>query len=454
MQEKGFRENWLDKLSPFQMIALFYLMAVTISCILLGMPVAHKDGVDLTFIELLFTSVSAVSVTGLTVISVVDTFNTFGIFLLAFVLQFGGIGIMTLGTFIWIIIGKKIGLRERRLIMTDQNQVTFRGMVRLMIEILKIIIFIELIGFIILSTYYLRYFPTWEEALLQGFFASISATTNAGFDITGQSLIPFKNDYFVQFIQIILIILGSIGFPVLVEVKQYLLTAPDKRKNIRFSLFTKVTSLTYFILVVVGFLFLILLEWNHYFAGKKWHEIIFYGLFQSVTTRSAGLATMDVSMLTEQSQLIMSALMFIGASPSSVGGGIRTTTFALMIIFLLTFARGKRRIHIFRREIHDEDLFKAVTVTIMALFICFGATTVLTITEPFPLMPIIFEVASAFGTTGLSMGITPDLTTTGKIIIILLMFIGRIGILTFLFSFNTEKKQGEYHYPKERIIIG
>ncbi|MBO8155489.1 MAG: TrkH family potassium uptake protein [Bacillaceae bacterium] len=454
MQEKGIKKSWLDRLSPFQMIALFYLLAVTISCILLGMPIAHKEGVELSFIELLFTSVSAVSVTGLTVITVADTFNTLGIFLLAFVLQFGGIGIMTLGTFIWIIIGKKIGLRERRLIMTDQNQTTFQGMVRLMMEILKIILFIELIGFIILGIYFLRYFPTWQDALLQGFFASISATTNAGFDITGNSLIPFKDDYFVQFIQIIQIVLGAIGFPVLVEAKQFLLTPSRERKSIRFSLYTKVTSLTYFLLVLLGFLLLITFEWNHYFANKKWHEIIFYSLFQSVTTRNAGLSTMDVSLLTEQSQLLMAALMFIGASPSSVGGGIRTTTFALMIIFLLTFARGRRNIHIFRREVHEEDLFKAVTVTIMALFICFVATIVLSVTESFPLMHIIFEVASAFGTTGLSMGITADLTVVGKLILILLMFIGRIGILTFLFSFNTDKKKGEYHYPKERIIIG
>ncbi|MBB6454829.1 potassium uptake TrkH family protein [Salirhabdus euzebyi] len=446
--------HWLGSRSPVQLIAIFYLVAVTVSCILLSLPLAHKDGTTVTFMEVLFTSVSAVSVTGLSVVTIVDTFSNIGLFILAFVFQFGGLGVMTLGTFIWILVGKKIGLRERRLIMTDQNQTSFQGMVRLMRGILKLILIIELIGFLILGTYFLRYFPTWQEAYFQGFFASISATTNAGFDITGQSLIPFQDDYFVQFIHITLIILGSIGFPVLIEVKDYLTSSPEERKFMRFSLFTKLTTLTYFSLIIFGFLILILLEWNHFFAGKSWHEVIFYSLFQSTTTRSGGLSTMDVSLLTEQSQLFISSLMFIGASPSSVGGGIRTTTFALVIIFIMTFARGKNNVTVFRREVHEEDLFKAVVVTLMALIICFVSVVFISIVEEFSLISIIFEVSSAFGTTGLSMGITSGLSPFSQIVLMILMFIGRIGILTFLFTFNTRKKSGQYHYPKERIIIG
>ncbi len=320
MEDQNRVSQWISKRSPVQLIVLFYLVAVTVSVLLLSMPIAHKDGVSLSFMELLFTSVSAVSVTGLSTITLVDSFNNLGLFLLAFVFQFGGLGVMTLGTFIWIILGKKIGFKERRLIMTDQNQSTFQGMVRLMKGILKLILLIEFIGFLVLGTYYLSYFPTWQEAYFQGFFASISATTNTGFDITGQSLLPFKDDYFVQFIHMILIVLGSIGFPVLIEVKDYLMSSKEDRKFLKFSLFTKITSLTYIALIVFGFFILILLEWNHFFADKSWHEVIFYSLFQSTTTRSGGLSTMDVSLLTEQSQLFLSSLMFIGASPSSVGG--------------------------------------------------------------------------------------------------------------------------------------
>ncbi|MFC0522194.1 TrkH family potassium uptake protein [Pontibacillus salicampi] len=453
IRHRSFR--WLNDLSPVQLIVIFYGFAMLLACILLGLPVAHKEGVELPFIDLLFTAVSAVSVTGLTVVNVTETFSVTGTFLIAFLLQFGGIGIMTLGTFIWIVMGKKIGLRERRLIMTDQNQTHFQGMVRMMKQILLMIFTIEILGFLILGTYYMQYFETWQEAYYQGFFASVSATTNGGFDITGQSLIPFQRDYFVQFIHIVLIILGAIGFPVLIEVRDYLFSTTEQRKFMRFSLFTKLTTTTFVLLIVGGMILIILLEFNHFFAGKAWHEILFYSLFQSITTRSAGLSTMDVSEFTEQTELLMTALMFIGASPSSVGGGIRTTSFALVIIFLLTYARGQRTIRIFKREVHDEDLIKAVVVSIMGVVTYFTAVTVVVAVEPFDVLEIMFEVASAFGTTGLSLGITPHLTTFSKIVLILLMFIGRVGILSFLFTFNKEKKKGKnYHYPTERIIIG
>ncbi|SEB00699.1 potassium uptake protein, TrkH family [Thalassobacillus cyri] len=444
----------INNLSPFKLIALFYLFAVTVSSLLLAMPVAHQPGVELSFIDILFTAVSAVSVTGLSVITVADTFSTTGIILLAFVLQLGGIGVMSIGTAIWMLLGKKIGLKERRLIMTDQNQTSFQGVVRLIRQIIGVVLLIEFVGFVTLGTYFLQYYPP-EEAYLHGFFGTISAMTNGGFDITGASLIPYKDDYFVQFINMLLIVAGAIGFPVLIEVKEYLFKNTTPGENKRFSLFAKLTSFTFLMLVIFGMVMIIFFEFNHFFADKNWHEILFYALFQSVTTRSGGLATMDVGQLTEQTKLFLSSLMFIGASPSSVGGGIRTTTFALLVIFMLTYARGQTRVRVFRREIHDDDLIKAVVVTIMAVMICFVAVVALTITEPYTIGDLLFEVTSAFGTVGLSTGITPGLSTFAKFVLMSLMFIGRIGILTFLFTLKQEKKKtGKYHYPKERIIIG
>ncbi|WP_106497808.1 TrkH family potassium uptake protein [Lentibacillus sp. Marseille-P4043] len=444
----------INKLSPVQLILIFYFIAVIVSTALLALPVTHRHGVDVPLIDLFFTAVSAMSVTGLSTISIADTFNTTGIIVLALILQLGGVGVMAIGTFIWILLGKKIGLKERRLIMTDQNQTTFEGMVRLIKQILLVILTIEFIGFIILGTYFLQYFPTAGEAYLNGFFGSISATTNGGFDITGDSLITFKDDYFVQFINILLIIFGAIGYPVLVEVKEYLFSKSDHQIQFRFSLFTKVTTLTFFALIIVGTTFIFLLDANHFFSGKSWHEILFYSLFQSVTTRSGGLATMDVSQLTEQNHLFMSLLMFIGASPSSAGGGIRTTTFALVIIFIITFARGGNSIRLFKREIHDEDLLKAVTVMLMAIFFVYSSVVVMSIVEPYSLSQLLFEVTSAFGTVGLSLGITGDLTAFSKVILMILMFIGRVGIITFLLMFKKSKNTGKYHYPKEKIIIG
>jgi Trk-type K+ transport system membrane component len=442
----------LNKLTPAQVIVSYYLLAVTVATILLSLPVAHKPEVDWNFIDALFTSVSAVSVTGLTVVSTADTFSTTGVFLLIFVLQFGGIGVMAVGTFFWLLVGKKIGLKERQLIMTDQNQTNLSGLVNLLKQILLLIIIIEIIGGLTLGVYFLSYYSTWQEAFIHGLFASVSATTNAGFDITGQSLIPFKHDYFVQFITIILITMGAIGFPVLIETKDFLMNS--KRSKHHFSLFTKITTLTFACLLVFGTLMIILLEYNHFFSGMVWHESFFYALFQSASTRSGGLATMNVAEFSTSTLLVLSGLMFIGASPSSVGGGIRTTTFALNLLFLFHFARGNQTIKIFRREIHEQDIIKSLVVTIVATLICFTSVVILTLTESHSLIEIIFEVASAFGTTGLSLGITSELSSIGKCVIMILMFIGRVGILSFLFMIGGKEKAANYHYPKERVIIG
>ncbi|KJE32080.1 cation transport family protein [Bacillus licheniformis] len=441
----------LRVLSPVQLIALYYFLAVTVSVVLLSLPVAHKNNVEWSFIDALFTAVSAVSVTGLTVVDTADTFSTAGIWILAFVLQFGGIGVMALGTFVWLIFGKRIGLKERRLIMTDQNQSNLSGLVKLMKHVLGLILLIELFGGLILGTYFLKYFETPGEAFMHGFFTSISATTNGGFDITGNSLIPFQHDYFVQFIVMMLIILGAIGFPVLIEVKDFLLS---KERKFSFSLFTKLTSVTFFLLVIGGAIGIFAMEARFAFSGKSWHEVFFFSLFQSTTTRSGGLATIDISQFTHTTILFMCMLMFIGASPSSVGGGIRTTTFALNLLALFHFARGNKSVKVFKRELHQADLMKSLIVTLMAVILVFVSTLILTVTEKHSLLELLFEVCSAFGTTGLSMGITPDLSTIGKSVIILLMFIGRIGIVTLLYLFGRKEIEANYHYPKERIIIG
>ncbi|MFC3212378.1 TrkH family potassium uptake protein [Planomicrobium okeanokoites] len=443
------------QLSAIRLIVFYYALAVIFSFILLGLPFFHDEGVELSFIDLLFTTVSAISVTGLGVVSTTDTFNTPGIIALTFVLQFGGIGIMTLSTFIWIIFRRKIGLRERQLIQIDQNQSSLAGLVKLMLKILKTILFIELIGTIILSIYFLDFFDTWQEALLQGYFGAISATTNAGFDITGTSLVPFAGDYFVQTVNMTLLILGAIGFPVLIELQDFLWgdQSRGKRSN-SFSLFTKLTVTTFFALIAVGAVFMLILEQGKFLADKTWHEQLFFSLFQSVTTRNGGLATMDVSELSDPTLILFCALMFIGASPSSVGGGIRTTTFAIMLLAIYNFAKGRSGIKVFGRELDTDDVIRSFIVITTASMLCTAAVIALAYLEPFPILPIVFEVSSAFGTTGLSMGITGDLSTPGKVIIIALMFIGRIGIFSFLFLIRGKVTKDSYHYPKEKVIIG
>ena len=257
----------------------------------------------------------------------------------------------------------------------------------------------------------------------------------------------------MQLVNILLLTLGAIGFPVLIEVKDYI--TKKQQDLFKFSLFTKLTSVTFAGLVVVGTVFIYLFDRNHFFAGKAWHESFFFAFFQSVTTRNGGLATMDVSEFTVPTLLTICVLMFIGASPSSVGGGIRTTTFAITMLTIFAYARGKRRVRVFRREIHEDDIFRSFIVISTAIMVTGSAIILLTLVEPqFDTIAIIFEACSAFGTTGLSMGITSDLHTSGKLIIIALMFIGRIGIFSYLFILRGRAVKETYRYPKEPMIIG
>ncbi|WP_338470005.1 TrkH family potassium uptake protein [Niallia sp. XMNu-256] len=444
----------LDNLTPARAIFSFYFIAVTVSVLLLRLPGVHQEGVEVPLLDTIFTAVSSVSVTGLTVLNISETYSTFGIFVLMFIFQFGGIGVMSLGTFVWLLIGKKIGLRGRQLIMIDHNQSSLSGLVALMIEILKLILIIEGVGAIILGFLFIDYYATVQEAFFHGLFTSISATTNAGLDLTAASMMPYANDYLIQLVLILLITLGAIGFPVLIELKHYLFNRKQLSLPFRFSLFTKITTITFAGLLALGTIVIILLEFQHSFKGMDWHEAFFYAFFQSATTRSGGLSTIDVNHFTEPTLLVISLLMFIGASPSSVGGGIRTTTFALNLLFLYHFAKGRKDIKIFKREIYEDDVRKALAVTILSFMICFFAIIILSISESLPLLAIVFEVCSAFGTTGLSMGITTELTTFGKWVIMILMFIGRIGLVSFFLLLRGKEPDLHYHYPKERIIIG
>lgn len=447
------KKRKFSQITPARAIVGYYLAAVSISVLLLSLPIAYQPGVHVPLIDTIFTAVSAVSVTGLTAINISETYSMIGVFILLFVLQLGGFGVMSLGTFFWLLLGKKIGLKSRQLIMVDQNQTSLQGLVFLVKEIMKIIVLIQLSGAFILGVYLINYYDTWAQSFYHGVFIAISATTNAGFDITGSSMVPYDGDYFIQLITMVLITLGAIGFPVLIEVKEFL-TRKKQLTPFRFTLFTKLTTATFGALLILGTILIFLLEFQHFFSDVSWHQAFFYSFFQSVSTRSAGLATLDVNELSSATTLVMSGLMFIGASPSSVGGGIRTTTLALIILFIFNFSKGHRSIKVFHREIHETDIYKAFVVMFLAVAICFTAIVILSITETQSLNAIIFEVCSAFGTVGFSMGITPDLSIIGKSIIMLLMFIGRIGLLSFLFMIGGKEKEVQIHYPKERVIIG
>ncbi|AMY05292.1 TrkH family potassium uptake protein [Staphylococcus condimenti] len=441
--------------SPQQGIVMYYLIAIVAAFLMLNLPYVHKPGVHVNPIDTLFVAVSGISVTGLTPISIVDTYSTFGQIIILIILNIGGVGVMAMGTVLWLVLGKRIGLRERQLIMLDNNRNTMSGAVKLIIEIVRAILLIELVGALLLAFYFYRDTSDIQYALMQGFFVAISSTTNAGLDITGNSLIPYADDYFVQTIVMFLITLGSIGFPVLLEVKAYI---KNRIPNFRFSLFAKITTITYFVLFAFGTIVILLLEANHAFQGSSWHKALFYAMFQSTTTRSAGLETIDITHFSDATNILMGLLMFIGSSPSSVGGGIRTTTFAILILFIINFRNDTNNttIKVFNREIQPSDIQKTFTV--------FGVATILTsvaiiLTSAFEgtkltFLQVFFEIMSAFGTCGLSLGASGDGNDFTKVVLMILMFIGRVGLISFIIMIGGRKDPVMYHYPKEKIQIG
>jgi Trk-type K+ transport system membrane component len=446
----------IQSFSAAQIIIGAYIVAIVLFTSILLMPISIKPGQGLSVMDALFVATSAVSITGLTPVNTVETFSMFGQCMLLLAFQFGGIGLMTLGTLLWLILGQNVSLSQRRLLMIDQNQNHLSGLVRLLLVIVKMVLIFEAGGTLIFGFYFKfsGYYEGWIEAFYHAMFHALSSFTNAGFDIFGNSMMGFADDYFVQIITMLLIISGSVGFPVLVELREYLF---GKIPHFRFSLFTKITSITFFGLLVAGTIGFWLMERQLFMEGKSWHAQLFYSLFSSVTTRSGGMATLDMAELGGGTQFFTSILMFIGGSPSSAGGGIRTTTFAVIILTLISVARSRKEVMVFRRTLKHEDVLKSFFVFAIACILCVVSVLILDITEVqrFPLSAILFEVGSAFGTCGLSLGITSQLSDAGKPILIMLMFIGRIGLLTLLYMFRNEKQRPlKVRYPEEKIIIG
>lgn len=450
--------RFFRNLTTVQSLVLIYTLAVAVAVLLLALPIAHRPGMTLSFTDLVFLAVSCVSVTGLTPVVVSETFSTVGFFFILLVVQFGGVGLMSLHVLMWIALGKRIGFRERQLIVRDQNQTSMSGIVKYITEIVLTVLAIELVGATVLSIHYLNYFDTFSEAVMQGIFGAVSATTNAGFDITGSSLMPFREDPFVIFVQILLMTGGAIGFPVLVEVRAYVVRRLGRKKDMRepqrFSLFTKLTVTTFFSLIAFGTLALLVFEYNHAFKDLPRWLAFSDALFQSVTTRNGGLTTVDIRLFSDASLFILSVLMFIGASPSSVGGGIRTTTFAVSILGVVAFIRGESTIKVFGREIGLEEIWKSFVIIIVSLGVLFTGVLILLLFEEGSFIYVLFEACSAFGTTGLSVGLSEEFGTVGKWVLTVLMFIGRIGVVTFILILQPNRPKRMYHYPKESIILG
>ncbi len=458
-------EKARDRLKDFffgsmtRTILTFYASFTLMGAILLTLPMSTKNGATISFIDALFISASGMSTTGLSPITISEVLSPFGIGVLAFIIQFGGIGIMMLIGMVFLAAGRKITYRQRSLIMADQNQYKMNGVVKLLKNVIGIIFFIELIGFILLTLgiYYGGYYESIGESMAQSVFLTISMTTNAGFDISGQSLIQYKNDYFIQSVAMFLMFSGAVGFWPLIEFKEWIISK-FKRQKFEFSLLAKIMFLMHVSLWIIGAILFALLENGYFLAGKGIFEGTFYSLFMSLTTRNAGFTTiMDLSQLRDATNWLFSAMMFVGSSPNSAGGGIRTTTFLLIVVAVVSFARGNSKVIINKKTIKQETVLRSFLVFFMALFVVFAATLIISLDfeENVNMLHIIYEVSSAFGTTGLSLGITSMLSTFSKVILILTMFIGRVGVVAILLIFKPKKSfKSAVEYPEIDMIVG
>lgn len=447
-----------NRFSSIQIIVFYYLAMTILSLILFSLPIFREPGSHVSFLDMVFMAISTISVTGLTTFDINSVFNDTGVLMLEVLFHVGGLGIMMISTFFFIVSKRRITLKQRQLIMTDMNQPRLSGIVNLIRITFTMLLAIEVVFGTIFSIYFYMagYYHKISEAIFFGFYQAISAVTNSGFDVTGESIIPFSHDYFFIITIMILIFIGGIGFPVLMDFHGWIYHKKSKsRLPFRFSLFSKIALLAFFVLFIGGTVAIWLLEKDHNFANMSLFDQWLNSSFYSMTTRNAGLQIHDLNLFQNTTLIIFSLLMFVGCSPSSVGGGIRTTTIAIIGLYLYSFLKNENDINIFGRKIAQEDVRKSVVVFMLSAGMCLFSILFLTATEDHSLISIIVEVTSAFGTTGLSLGITDDLSNTGKIMIAVLMFIGRIGMLYTLMLFVPKETQDlGYEFPEEKIIIG
>ncbi|RKY04486.1 Trk family potassium uptake protein [Candidatus Poribacteria bacterium] len=440
-------------LKPAQTVVLSFLLVISIGTLFLLTPRATPPDNRISFIDALFTATSATCVTGLIVRDTGSDFTLFGQIVILILIQIGGLGLMTMTSFFALVLGRGMGIRERVLMSDILNTRMMNQIVRLLTSILLLTFAFEALGAALL-------YLTWiEEGAIGGMgrtayyavFHSVSAFCNAGFSLFSTSMERFRGSVPVNLIMTSLIICGGLGFTVL-SVLLKLPLSPFRRG--RLSLHAKLVLIVTAFLLALGTVAILALEWDNSLAGLPLKEKFLAAYFQSVTPRTAGFNTLRISELREATQFLLIILMFIGASPGGTGGGVKTSTFAITLCTLISMLRGRSSVEIFRRRIPDQIISKAFSILTLSMLLIAVNGVLLLASEDGDPLAVIFELFSAFGTVGLSMGVTPTLTTFGKVIIIITMFIGRIGPLTLALALGERRKGGEFEYPSEEVIVG
>jgi len=448
MQKRFTKRKYL---TPARILVIGFAALILLGGILLSLPITSQNGQGLPFLDALFTATSAVCVTGLVLVDTGTHFNTFGQLVILSLIQIGGLGFMTVATFVTIWTGKKIGLKERLLLQESLNVSSLEGLIRLARNVVLITLGIELLFAAFLAIRFSFDMPV-GRAIYFGIFHAISAFCNAGFDLFGdfKSLADYVGDPSVSIMISLLIILGGLGFTVMVDLGRY-------AKGQRISLHTKLVLISTLGLLVLGTVGYFLLETHN--AGTIGElttgDQVLASYFASTTARTAGYASVNYETMTPAGQLWTIFLMFIGASPGSTGGGIKTITTIVILLYIWTVISNRDHTVIYKRTIPTRIIYKSFVITVLSAMLVATATMILTITEQKDFLRLLFESTSAFATVGLSTNLSPVLSEPGRIVIMIMMYIGRLGPLTIALALAARNPdRAHVKYPDGNLYVG
>ncbi len=434
--------------NPAIILSIGFFILIILGGIILSTPYVTRNGKATNMIDAFFVAASASCVTGLSPVNTAYHWNSLGHVVIIILIQIGGLGIMSLATLIPLLLRKKIGLKSRQILKEQFNIDSLAGMINIFKYVLLFTVLTEILGALLLS---IRFIPQYGfgKGMWFSIFHSISAFCNAGFDILGDSIYPLRSDALVNITLMLLVIIGGLGFMVTSEIFY--------RKNFqKLSTHTKLVILITIVLILVGALGFFLLEsiGGGVLKTESTKASIIESFFQSVVARTAGFYSVNLSKIKESTALLLICLMFIGGSPGSTAGGIKTTTFGVLIIATISVIKKEKEPIIFKRSISDQSIKKALSIFLISLFIVILVSFVISVTDGFKFIDILYETVSALATVGASRGITESLSNIGKVLIGLCMYLGRIGPMTMAFAFGLKAEDKMIKYPEAMISLG
>ncbi|MGN0318393.1 MAG: TrkH family potassium uptake protein [Lachnospira sp.] len=440
-------------LSTTRIIMLGFLLGAFIGAILLYLPICLKPEVELKFLDALFISTSSICVTGLSTVNIGMTFSFAGQVVLLILIQLGGLGIVTFTTLLLMAFHERITLQDRLLLRNAYNLDTLSGLVRMTIQIVKTTLIIELLGAFCYSFVFIPEYGV--TGVWYSIFHSVSAFCNAGIDLLGgNSFCEYRDNILINLTTMTLIITGGLGFPVFWEIGRLLTQKKGSRKKMNFH--ARLVLIITGVLLVSGMFITLVLEYDNpaTIGTLDFPHKLLASAFQSVTLRTAGFATIDQGLFRPASCMIYLLFMFIGGSPAGTAGGVKTVTFVLMACSVITNIKGKNRVCIMKRTISDAAIKRCVAIICFSFSIFCCLSTAMLILYPNDILAVLYEVSSAIGTVGLSRGLTGNLNSIGKIIIIIAMYLGRVGPISLALAFNSHKNSGDISYAEAKVIIG